>query len=288
MEEGSMRVDANVSVRRRGTSVFGTRCEIKNLNSLRSLGRAVEYETHRQIAVIEAGGEVAQHTLHWDEDAGRTRSMRSKEEAYDYRYFPEPDLVPLAPDAQLRARVATSIGPLPADRRAALAGLLGGAPSGAELDQVTAVVDQGLDSLVQAAAAAGVSAGLALKRAANEVAADVSAGRRLDPDAFATLCRMEESGQLSSTQARDVLATLLAAGGGDPVALAAQLGFESLTADSLVAVVGQVVAEHPDEWARYEGGEDKLTGFFTGAVMKATQGKADGKAVAAELRRLRG
>ena len=101
MEEGSMRVDANVSVRPAGTSAFGTRCEIKNLNSLRSLGRAIEYEAARQIAVLEAGGTVEQETRHWDESAGRTESMRSKEEANDYRYFPEPDLVPLAPDGRV-------------------------------------------------------------------------------------------------------------------------------------------------------------------------------------------
>ncbi len=101
MEEGSMRVDANVSVRPLGTEAFGTRCEIKNLNSLRSLGRAIEYEAKRQIALIEGGATVDQETRHWDEGAGRTSTMRSKEEANDYRYFPEPDLVPLAPDAPL-------------------------------------------------------------------------------------------------------------------------------------------------------------------------------------------
>ena len=111
MEEGSMRVDANVSVRPVGTSAFGTRCEIKNLNSLRSLGRAIEYEAARQIALLEAGGVVEQETRHWDESAGRTESMRSKEEANDYRYFPEPDLVPLAPDAAWQDRVRACAGP---------------------------------------------------------------------------------------------------------------------------------------------------------------------------------
>ncbi len=122
MEEGSMRVDANVSVRPAGSSEFGTRCEIKNLNSLRSLGRAIDYEVARQIALLESGGAVAQETRHWDESAGRTEALRSKEEANDYRYFPEPDLVPLAPDAPWRDRVRGSLGPMPADRRAALGG----------------------------------------------------------------------------------------------------------------------------------------------------------------------
>ncbi len=148
MEEGSMRVDANVSVRPAGRDAFGTRCEIKNLNSLRSLVRAIEYEAQRQIALLEGGGVVAQETRHWDESAGRTESMRSKEEANDYRYFPEPDLVPLAPDLAWQTRVRESLGLLPADRRGALAAALGGSPSEAETDQIRAVVDLGLDSLV--------------------------------------------------------------------------------------------------------------------------------------------
>ncbi|HXY28939.1 MAG TPA: Asp-tRNA(Asn)/Glu-tRNA(Gln) amidotransferase subunit GatB, partial [Acidimicrobiales bacterium] len=129
MEEGSMRVDANVSVRPAGSTEFGTRCEVKNLNSLRSLVRAIEYEAARQVAVLEGGGTVEQETRHWDESAGRTESLRSKEEANDYRYFPEPDLVPLAPDAAWRQRVRAALGPMPADRRAALADALGGAPT---------------------------------------------------------------------------------------------------------------------------------------------------------------
>ena len=128
MEEGSMRVDANVSVRPSGSSDFGTRCEIKNLNSLRSLGRAIEYEAVRQIALLESGERVVQETRHWDESAGRTESMRSKEEANDYRYFPEPDLVPLAPDDAWRAEVRAGLGPMPADRRGDLAAALGARP----------------------------------------------------------------------------------------------------------------------------------------------------------------
>src|SRR5580698_5130351 len=129
MEEGSMRVDANVSVRPAGSREFGTRCEIKNLNSLRSLGRAIDYEVARQIALLESGGVVAQEPRHWDESAGRTEALRSKEEANDYRYFPEPDLVPLAPDAAWQDRVRAELDLMPADRRAVLASALGGAPT---------------------------------------------------------------------------------------------------------------------------------------------------------------
>jgi aspartyl-tRNA(Asn)/glutamyl-tRNA(Gln) amidotransferase subunit B len=292
MEEGSMRVDANVSVRPAGTTAFGTRCEIKNLTSLRSLGRAIEYEEARQIAILEGGGAVQQETRHWDESAGRTESMRSKEEANDYRYFPEPDLVPLAPAAAWQERVRAALGPMPADRRASLATALGGAPSDAETDQIRAVVDLGLDPLVSAAAEAGAPTALALARAANEVAAHNEAAARLDAGSFASLLALESGGQLSATQSKAVLGELLERGGGDPAALAKEMGFEALSSGTLGAVLDEIIAAHPDEWARFVGGDDvegkKLTGFFTGAVMKATAGKANGKEIAAELQRRRG
>jgi aspartyl-tRNA(Asn)/glutamyl-tRNA(Gln) amidotransferase subunit B len=292
MEEGSMRVDANVSVRPAGSEAFGTRCEIKNLNSLRSLVRAVEHEAARQVALIEAGEAVVQETRHWDEQAGRTVTMRSKEEAYDYRYFPEPDLVPVVPDEAWQARVAGELGPMPAEERAHLVVLLGGTATPAQKDQVYSAVDQGLYPLVAASVAAGAPAPLALARAANEVATDVEAGRALDPTAFARLLSLEAGGQLSATQAKDVLGDLLAAGGGDPAAIARDKGFEAMSDDSLADIVRQVVDANPEEWTRFRDGDDgdrkKLAGFFTGQVMKATAGKANGKAVAAELEHLRG
>ncbi|HEY2213418.1 MAG TPA: Asp-tRNA(Asn)/Glu-tRNA(Gln) amidotransferase subunit GatB, partial [Acidimicrobiales bacterium] len=248
MEEGSMRIDANVSVRPQGTEEFGTRCEIKNLNSLRSLGRAIDYEVARQIALIESGGKVSQETRHWDEAGGRTDSMRSKEEANDYRYFPEPDLVPLVPDEAWQARVRAAMGPMPADRRNGLVEVLGGTATEAEADQVRAVVDLGLDALVTAAAAAGAPAGLALARAANEVASGGEAGLALSPESFAILIGMEAEGKLSATQSKAVLSELLTSGGGDPVTVAKDMGFETLGADALSAVVDEVVEAHPDEW----------------------------------------
>ena len=287
MEEGSLRVDANVSVRRTGDDAYGTRCEVKNLNSLRSLGRAIEYEAARQVALLEATGVVVQQTRHWDENAGRTVPLRSKEEAYDYRYFPEPDLVPLAPDAEWQARAAGAIGLLPAERRERLSTLLGAAPTTQQAEQVRVVVSQGLDDLVVAAAAGGAPADLVLVRAANELAADLDAALSLDPGAFGALVAMEAHGALTATQSKAVLAELLTAGGGDPAAIAAAKGFEALSESSLAAAVRDAVDAHPDEWARFAAGEAKLAGFFTGQVMRATAGKADGKAIAAELDRLR-
>jgi aspartyl-tRNA(Asn)/glutamyl-tRNA(Gln) amidotransferase subunit B len=275
-------------VRPAGSTEFGTRCEIKNLNSLRSLGRAIEHEAVRQIALIEQGERVTQETRHWDEAAGRTSSMRSKEEANDYRYFPEPDLVPLVPDAAWQARVAGSLGPMPADRRADLVASLGAAPTAAEQDQIRAVVDLGLDSLVAAAVAAGAPAALALARASNEVAAESEAGLTLPAESFAALVTMEDQGALSATQSKAVLGALLAAGGGDPALLAKEMGYEALGAGSLETAVAGVVAAHPEEWARFAGGEAKLQGFFVKAALDATGGKANGKEVVAELRRLLG
>jgi aspartyl-tRNA(Asn)/glutamyl-tRNA(Gln) amidotransferase subunit B len=276
MEEGSLRIDANVSLRRPGTAAFGTRAEIKNLNSVRSLGRAVEYEVRRQAAVLEAGEAVVQETRHWNEDEGRTSSMRSKEEAYDYRYFPEPDLVPLAPPGEWLDRVRAALPALPAERRAALAGAAGVA---ADDPAVATVVQLGLDGLVRGAVDAGADGRLAINRAANELAH----GAAPDPAAFAKVLKMEAGGRLTATQAKAVLAALVASGD-DPDDIARAKGFEVLGGDAVAAAVDMAIASSPAEWERYAAGEAKLAGFFVGKVMAATKGKADGRAVTALLR----
>jgi aspartyl-tRNA(Asn)/glutamyl-tRNA(Gln) amidotransferase subunit B len=277
MEEGSMRVDANVSVRRPG-GPFGTRCEIKNLNSMRSLGRAIEFEADRQVALLEGGGAVVQETRHWDEDRGETLPMRSKEEADDYRYFSEPDLVPLAPDAGWRAEVAASLGPLPAERRAQLVRVLGGEPTAAEMDQIRSVVAGDLDHLVVAAHERGASAHLALVRTANEVAAAVERASGLDPERFAKLLVLEASGELSPSQSKEVLAELLACGD-DPADIARRLGFEHMEAGALDEVIERVIRDRPDDWATFVAGEDKARGPLIQAVRQATDNKADPRTV---------
>jgi aspartyl-tRNA(Asn)/glutamyl-tRNA(Gln) amidotransferase subunit B len=284
MEEGSLRVDANVSVRPAGDTAFGTRCEIKNLNSLRSLGRAIEYEAKRQISLITDGEAIRQETRHWDESTGRTASMRSKEEAYDYRYFPEPDLVPIAPSSEWIAAVEAALPVLPAARRASVAQAAGMA---ADDDPVVTVVRLGLEPYVDAVVAAGGDGGLAVRRLANEVAAQIDCIDRLKPDAFVALVAMEHGGALTPAQSREVLKELLESGG-DPKQIAARRGFEALGTGALEAVVDQVIAEHPEEWARFADGEDKLTGFFIGHIKTATEGKADLKAASGLLRSRRG
>jgi aspartyl-tRNA(Asn)/glutamyl-tRNA(Gln) amidotransferase subunit B len=283
MEEGSMRVDANVSVRKPGEP-FGTRCEIKNLNSLRSLQRAIEYEAMRQVDCIEAGERIVQETRHWDEAAGRTGSMRSKEEANDYRYFPEPDLVPLAPSSAWIEEIRAALPTLPKARRDVLAARVGG-DDHATFDLIATVVDRDLDGLVIEAANAGASAALALTRAANELSAEAGLP---SAKSFAQTCQMESAGELSATQAKAVLAALADDPDGDPKAIAAKLGFEQLSDDTLATTVDEVISANGDEWERFAGGDDKLAQFFIGKVMAATKGKANGKAVVALLHERRG
>jgi len=280
MEEGSLRVDANVSVRRAGEAL-GTRCEIKNLNSLRSVARAIDFEARRQVELLDEGGVVRQETRHWDENAEVTSTLRSKEEAEDYRYFREPDLVDLAPDEAWRERVRASLGPLPAQRRAALAARVAN-PTPAQLDAVTVVVDLGLEEYVHGAADAGVDAGVALARTANEVVAGLEGRARLTPGAFSEVLAMEQRGELSATQAKTVLADLMAEGG-DPHTIAAARGFERLADGDLADTITALIAGHPDEWERYRAGDEKLAQFFVGLVMKATRGQANGRSVVADL-----
>ncbi|HUJ65279.1 MAG TPA: Asp-tRNA(Asn)/Glu-tRNA(Gln) amidotransferase subunit GatB [Acidimicrobiales bacterium] len=287
MEEGSLRVDANVSVRPAGSTQFGTRCEIKNMNSLRSLGRAIEHEAARQVTLLAEGGTVVQETRHWDEGAGRTGTMRSKEEAYDYRYFPEPDLVPVDPSPEWISAVAAAMPRLPAARRAAVAAASGMAP---EADAVATVVRLGLDGYVQTVVENGAGeeeAAIAVRRLANEVAAEVDSADRLTAPAFARLVRMESEGSLTPAQARTVLKDLLDSGG-DPDQVAARHGFEAMAAGDLESVVDQAVSAHPEEWARFAAGEDKLMGFFVGHIRSATGGRADLKAASTLLRSRRG
>ena len=287
MEEGSLRVDANVSVRPRGSKQFGTRCEIKNMNSLRSLGRAIDYEAERQIGILEDGGNVVQETRHWDENTGRTGSMRSKEEAYDYRYFPEPDLVPVDPSNEWIAEVESSLPELPASRRARVS-----AASGIEANQdaVVTVVRLDLDPYLGKVVDGGGStetAAVAVRRLANEVAADIESIGNLDAAGFARLMKMESDGMLTPAQSRTVLKEMLETGG-EPEDITKRHGFEALSTGALEQSVDRVIAEHPDEWTRYMSGDDKLTGFFIGKVKEATGGNADLKQASALLRAKRG
>jgi len=279
MEEGSMRVDANVSVHR-PDEPLGTRCEIKNLNSVRSVGRAIDYEAQRQIAMLEAGDEVRQETRHWDEGDGRTHTLRTKEDADDYRYFLEPDLVPLEPEAEWIAQVRAALPMLPAARRARLAEATG-APVGGEA--VGVVVERGQDDYVLAVGAAGGDLARALVHV-KEGYAEQGTAPVVPAADLAALTTMETGRTLTATQAKQVLAELVAGGGGDPGAIAAAKGFEAMDAGALETLVDDAIAANASAWAKYEAGEDKAAGALVGAVMKASRGQADGAAVTALLR----
>ncbi len=285
MEEGSMRVDANVSVNRVGEP-WGTRCEIKNLNSLRSLGRAIDHEALRQIDLLDAGETVRQETRHWDESTGRTGTLRVKEDADDYRYFPEPDLVPLEPSADDIARIDAALPVLPAARRGALAEAAG-------LDRthggVVLAVERDLDGLAADAIALGADPSRVLTHIEHNLAVD--GAESLTAEHFAVLVKLETSGELTATQAKTVLAEMVATGD-DPASIAKAKGFEALDTGALEGIVDEIIAGHPDEWEQFRTGDDtargKLTGFLLGKVMAASKGQADGKAATALLRQRAG
>ncbi len=279
LEEGSMRVDANVSVRPIGSEELRTRCEIKNLNSLRSLVRAIAYEADRHIDLYENGLEPDQETRHWAED-GRTHTLRSKEEANDYRYFPEPDLVVLDPDPTWIAEIRASMPVLPAALRQQLM-----ESGGASVEDANVVVGRSLAPLVLEALDLGADPGRAMTHATQNLAVD-GAGD-LDPAAFAELISMETSGRLTATQAKQVLIEMVETGDG-PMAIASRHNFEAMEASELEGLVDQAIADNPEAWAKFCAGEEKVQGVFVGAVMKATRGQADGKAVSEILRLRRG
>ena len=283
MEEGSMRCDANVSVRKPGDPL-GTRCEIKNVNSVRSLGRAIEYEARRQIALIESGEKIRQETRHWDENDGRTHTLRSKEDADDYRYFLEPDLVPLVPDAAWIDEVRAWLPLLPRERRARLSAATGAPADG---EAIMVVVERGQDDYILAVGDAGADVSRALVHV-KEAFAEQGAEPRVPAADLARLITLETGGQLTATQAKTVLAEIVAAGGGDAAAIAAAKGFEAMDTSELEAMVDAAIAANADAWAKYCGGEEKAMGALVGAIMKSSKGKADGKAVTALLQAKRG
>jgi len=281
MEEGSMRVDANVSIRPVGSDELRTRCEIKNINSIRSLGRAIEYEALRHVDLYDSGEAPRQETRHWDEAGGRSTAGRSKEDADDYRYFQEPDLVPLRPSVEDVAAIDAAMPVLPKARRARLSEV-----STMSADVIATIVERSQDGLALAAIDAGADADKVLTRIQNDLAVDDWS--LVSVESLAGLISMETAGELTATQTKQVLARLVEEGG-DPEKIAAQLGFEAMAVNELEGLIDQLIADNPDEWTRFAGGDDgdrkKMQGFFTGQIMKATRGQADGRAVAEILGR---
>lgn len=283
MEEGSMRCDVNVSVRKAGEP-FGTRCEIKNVNSIRAVGKAIDYEARRQVDVLESGGTIRQETRHWDDSEGRTHTLRVKEDADDYRYFLEPDLVLLDPGTEWVESIRASLPMLPAARRARLSQLTG---ADKESEAVYVIVERGQDDFVQLVADAGGEPARALVYV-QQAFAEAGASPVVSAKDLAALTLLERDAKVTATQAKIILAEIVSNGGGNAVAIAAAKGFEALDTSAVEAMVNAAIAAQPDAWAKYCGGEEKAMGALVGAIMKSSQGKADGKVVTALLQAKRG
>jgi aspartyl-tRNA(Asn)/glutamyl-tRNA(Gln) amidotransferase subunit B len=289
MEEGSLRADANVSIRRAGSVSLGTKTEIKNVNSFSGIERALRIEIGRQIACVEGGGAVSQETLVWDDHRGELRSMRSKEESHDYRYFPDPDLPPLVVGADEIERARAALPELPAARRARMAERYGLSPYDVEVltqgvataDFFEAVVAEGAEPKMASNWVMGPVQALAHERGAS---GDAWA---LTPEALASLIGLVRAGTVSDAAARKLL-PVLAAEGGDPAAMVEERGLTQVRdADRLEGWVDEVFAAHPEEVASLREGQSRIIGFLVGAVMRLSEGKADPRAVN-ELIRLRG
>jgi aspartyl-tRNA(Asn)/glutamyl-tRNA(Gln) amidotransferase subunit B len=276
MEEGSMRCDVNTSLSVLGSGVWGTRTETKNVNSLRSVERAVHSEIERQAAVLDEGGRVIQETRHFHEDSGETTSGRSKEEAQDYRYFPEPDLVPVAPAADWVERIRGTLPELPSARRARL--IEAWSLSDLEFESMR---NAGALDVAEQTVAAGASPKDAQKwwmgelaRRANDAGTEVSA-LPITPADVARVSALVTAGTLNDRLAREVLDGVLA-GEGTPDEVVASRGLAVVSDDSaLLAAIDEAIAANPDVAGKVRSGKVQAAGVIVGAVMKATRGKAD-------------
>lgn len=287
LEEGSVRFDANVSIRPEGAEGLGTKVEVKNMNSFRSLERAVEYEIERQISVVEAGGELTQETRHWDEEAGVTHSMRIKEGSSDYRYFTEPDLAPMVMSASWVDEVRVGLPELPAERKARY--------SNEGLDSDLAGVLSSSPVEVRDIFEAATAAGADHRRAANWLVGEVTAWLRrteTDPaklplggEQLAELVEIVDEGVVSSSAAKVVLEGVLQ-GEGSPREVAKARDLVQISDMSAIEeIVAGVLADNPEAVDSYAAGEQKVVGFLVGQVMTASRGKADPKLVSELLRK---
>jgi len=277
MEEGSLRCDANVSVRPKGTAGLGTKVEIKNLNSFRNVVRALEHEIRRQTAALERGEPVLQQTRLFDADRGVTEPMRSKEEAMDYRYFPDPDLPPLTIDEATIDRIRRELPELPAARRERFVDRIGLPPRDADF----LTLERPLADYFEAVASASGNAKAAANWVTSELAGRLNAARLditaspVPPAALAALIRLIDDGTISGKIAKTVFDEMFS-GGGDPEAIISRQGLTQITDEaSLRAIVDKVVAASPAQAEQYRQGKTATLGWFVGQVMRETGGKAN-------------
>ena len=276
MEQGSMRADANISIRPAGSTGLGTKTELKNMNSFTFIERGIQAEIARQTAILEAGGTITQETLHYDPVTGEIHSLRSKEEAHDYRYFPEPDLVSVAPDRAWVEELRASLPESPVDRRRRWV-----ADSGLSFEDAEVLAEtRELGDYFERVAAVAPA-----KSAANWVRGELRAQLRergqepwesnVTPAALGEIIAMAEAREVSMPNAKAVLAELIA-NGGDPRAIVEAKGLGAISDEGeLEALVDRLIADNPAQVQQLRDGKDKVIGFFVGQAMKATQGRAD-------------
>jgi aspartyl-tRNA(Asn)/glutamyl-tRNA(Gln) amidotransferase subunit B len=291
MEKGQMRCDANVSVRRRGEDRFGTRTELKNINSFRFVKNAIEHELARQIRILESGGRIVQETRLWDGAAGQSQSLRSKEEANDYRYFPDPDLPPLVVDGRMMMEVQQSLPELPMARLDRFTDQLG-------LPFEDARQLAGERALAEWFDAAVVAHGdqHAAKSIANWILGELLGALNRDgktiedcalpPGHIATLVKLVDGGTISGKQGKELFAEVYASGE-SPDALAEKKGLRQISdAGEIERIAAEIIARNPKQAEQYRSGKDGLLGFFVGQVMKATGGKANPQVTSDTLKKL--
>jgi aspartyl-tRNA(Asn)/glutamyl-tRNA(Gln) amidotransferase subunit B len=288
MEEGSLRCDANVSVRLRGAKEFGTKVEVKNLNSFRFLQKALDYEIERHIGVLESGGRLFQETRLWNQAEGHTVSMRSKEKAHDYRYFPEPDLLPVHISAAWREEVRRSLPELPEAKRTRFVTSYGITPYDAEVLASSQALADYFESVVNAGAPGKAAANWMqtellryLKNSGKEIGASP-----VSPTALAELVKLVESAKITGAIGKKVFATMFESGRSAAEIVAAE-GLGAQVSDAAIEQAArEVIARNPDNVAKFKSGNEGVFKFFVGQVMKATRGQANPQAVNDILRKL--
>jgi aspartyl-tRNA(Asn)/glutamyl-tRNA(Gln) amidotransferase subunit B len=277
MEEGSLRVDANVSLRPTGHSTLGTKTELKNMNSFRFLERGIDAELARQEEILRSGGEVEQETLHFDPGTGALSSLRSKEEAHDYRYFPEPDLVPVAPTEAMLERARSALPELPAARASRFESALGLSPATAKLlafrSELGDFFEAALESNGEVEPA--VLANWVTVELVPRLGGADPAESKVEPAAVAQLVALVDSKSISQSAAKEVL-DVLAAEGGDPAAIVEQRSLGMAGAGELEGIVDRALEANPRAVEELKGGKQKAVGAIVGFVMRETKGRADG------------
>ena len=288
MEEGSLRCDANVSVRLRGAKEFGTKVEVKNLNSFRYVQKAIEYEIERHIGVLESGGRISQETRLWNQAESHTVSMRSKEKAHDYRYFPEPDLLPVHVSAAWREEVKRSLPELPAEKRARFVREYGITPYDAGVLTDSRPLADYFEAAVKSGAPGKTTANwmqTELLRRLNDSGKEIDASP-VKPSSLAELIQLVESGKISGSSGKKVFATMFESGRGAADIVATEGLAQISDTSAIEQAAREIIEKNPDNVAKFKSGNEGVFKFFVGQVMKAMRGQANPQAVNDVLRKL--